>query len=411
MGLQLKRLNYGQILLDDELHIVGINSCIEERAGVQAHKCHGELVSEVFPAIDIGQLKGMIGRLPEMENGRLIDATPGSPLWPGFFELDPGAPGECQLILLNRIYRLEGSPCYSLMIFNKDAIDKIYEKDFVSQSDADQRMLQSEKLAAIGQLAAGVAHEINNPLGFVFSNLKTLGEYVRDLIRIVDNVETANTIDAVRELKQRMDYDYIRSDVGSLLTESEDGIERVKTIIGALKDFSRTGDDEFRPADLQRGLDTTLSLVNNELKYKAEIVKEYANLPPVECIISQINQVAMNLLVNAAQSIEDFGKITIRTGLEGGGAWFEVQDTGKGIEPNLLNRIFEPFFTTKPVGSGTGLGLALSYNIVQKHHGRIEVKSEVGQGTSFRVWLPSTQPKSHIDSKPRAQDKADHSMS
>jgi two-component system NtrC family sensor kinase len=133
-------------------------------------------------------------------------------------------------------------------------------------------------------------------------------------------------------------------------------------------------------------------VVNNELKYKAEVIKEYGELPEVECIQSQINQVVMNLLVNAAHAIEQFGRITLRTGRDGDWVWIEVEDNGGGIEPKLLNRIFEPFFTTKPVGKGTGLGLALSYNIMQKHSGSIEVHSEVGVGTRFRLNLPITQP-------------------
>ena len=137
---------------------------------------------------------------------------------------------------------------------------------------------------------------------------------------------------------------------------------------------------------------TTLTVVNNELKYQAEVVKEYGDLPEVEYIPSQINQVVMNLLVNAAHAIEQFGRIALRTGCEQDEVWLEVEDTGKGIEPKVLNRIFEPFFTTKPVGKGTGLGLALSYNIVQKHHGRIDVQSEVGVGTRFRIYLPIVQP-------------------
>lgn len=393
MGLKLHRLNYAQILLDENFRLVGFNPFIEARTGASAKDSHSRLIFDVFPDLDARRLSGMMSRLREAESGHVIDAEDRTLLWPGLFDDESGKMEGCQLVILNRVYDPSVASCYSLMIFHREVLDQLYDQSLVNQAVANQRMLQSEKLAAIGQLAAGVAHEINNPLGFVFSNLKTLGEYVRDLIRIVDHVETAATIDAVRDLKQRMDYDYIRSDVGSLLTESEDGIERVKTIIGALKDFSHAGEDEFRVADLQRGIDTTLSLVNNELKYKAEIVKQYGALPLVECIISQINQVAMNLLVNAAQSIEEFGKITVRTGVEGEWAWFEVQDTGKGIEAPLLNRIFEPFFTTKPVGSGTGLGLSLSYNIVQKHSGRIEVKSQLGQGTRFRVWLPIVQPK------------------
>ncbi|MGH8435470.1 MAG: sensor histidine kinase, partial [Pseudomonas sp.] len=122
------------------------------------------------------------------------------------------------------------------------------------------------------------------------------------------------------------------------------------------------------------------------------VIKEYRQLPEVECIPSQINQVVMNLLVNAAHAIERFGRITLRGGHEGDWVWLEVEDTGQGIEPHLLNRIYEPFFTTKPIGKGTGLGLSLSYNIVQKHHGRIEVHSELGKGSRFRIWLPASQP-------------------
>jgi signal transduction histidine kinase len=252
--------------------------------------------------------------------------------------------------------------------------------------------MQSEKLAAIGQLAAGVAHEINNPIGYVFSNLQTLAGYVHDLLRIIDAVDGAVSLEELRQLKRSLEYDYIRSDVEALIGESEDGIERVKKIIAALKDFAHFEEDEFRLADLHRGLDTTLNVVNNELKYKAEVVKEYGQLPAVECMPSQINQVMMNLLVNAAHAIEQFGRITLRSGHENDWVWLEVEDTGQGIAAHLLNRIYEPFFTTKPVGKGTGLGLSLSYNIVRKHNGRIEVFSTPGQGTRFRVWLPVLQP-------------------
>ena len=252
----------------------------------------------------------------------------------------------------------------------------------------NSQLLQSEKLASIGQLAAGVAHEINNPIGYVFSNLRTLAEYVQDLLRIIDAIDDAASLDALRTLKQSLEYGYIREDVQALLGESEEGIERVKTIIGALKDFSHIDEEDFVEADLHRGLDTTLNLVNNELKYKAEVVKEYGNLPPVACLPSQINQVILNLLTNAAQAIDGRGRITLRTGREGERVWFEVEDSGRGIRPEHHERLFEPFFTTKPVGEGTGLGLALSYSIVQKHGGKIEVASEVSRGSRFRVWLP-----------------------
>jgi signal transduction histidine kinase len=155
-----------------------------------------------------------------------------------------------------------------------------------------------------------------------------------------------------------------------------------------LKDFSHVGESTKLWANIEQGMDSTLNVVWNELKYKTEVIKEYAGIPEIECIPTQINQVFMNLLMNAAQAIKERGRITIRTGQEGENVWVEVEDTGSGIDPKNLSRIFDPFFTTKPVGQGTGLGLSLSYNIVQKHGGRLEVRSEVGKGTAFKVVLP-----------------------
>lgn len=257
----------------------------------------------------------------------------------------------------------------------------------------NDKLLRSEKLAGIGQLAAGVAHEINNPVGYIFSNLKTLGVYVTDLLKIIDAVDETQNIEDIKRLKRTLDYAYIRSDVEALITESGEGIDRVKKIISALQDFCYIDAQAFSLADLHRGLNTTLSVATNELKYKAVVITEYGNLPEVECNASQINQVALNLLVNAAQAIDREGTITIRTGQKGDDVWFEVEDTGKGIEPANMDRVFEPFFTTKPVGQGTGLGLALSYSIIQKHHGRIKLFSEVGQYTRMRVYLPIVQPR------------------
>ncbi|MEN5347079.1 ATP-binding protein [Achromobacter mucicolens] len=256
---------------------------------------------------------------------------------------------------------------------------------------AHSHIMQTEKLAAIGQLAAGVAHEINNPIGYVFSNLKTLGNYVRDLLKIVDAVEGVAHLDDLRHLKRNLEYDYIRNDLAALLSESADGIDRVKKIITALKDFSRPEEEGFRAFDLHHGIETTLKVVNNELKYKANIVCDFGVLPLVECNGSQINQVTLNLLINAVQAIETHGTITIRSGMNGAEVWFEVEDTGAGIEDDALHRIFEPFYTTKQLGKGTGLGLALSYGIVEQHRGRIEVVSKKGWGSRFRVWLPIHQ--------------------
>ncbi|MCE9665282.1 ATP-binding protein [Halomonas sp. M5N1S17] len=259
-------------------------------------------------------------------------------------------------------------------------------------AEVDAQLLQSEKMAAIGQLAAGVAHEINNPIGYVFSNLKALAGYVDDLVKIIDATETVSSLEELKSLIETLEYSYIRDDVQALISESEEGIGRVKTIITALKDFSHIDEEDFRPSDLHRGLDSTLNLVSNELKYKAEVIKAYGDLPEIECLPSQLNQVALNLLTNAAHAIEERGVITLSTGCEAGMAWFEVHDTGRGIKAEHIDRLFEPFFSTKAVGEGTGLGLSLSSSIVQKHGGHIEVESEEGRGTRFRVWLPIIQP-------------------
>nr|WP_127476866.1 PAS domain S-box protein [Sulfurivermis fontis] len=272
-------------------------------------------------------------------------------------------------------------------------------KDVTERRRLDEQMQQSEKLASIGQLAAGVAHEINNPVGYISSNIATLTRYLDGIFRLLNAYEEAeNAIgdSALRErlhaLKQEVDLAFLRDDIRALIDESSEGVARVKKIVQDLKDFSRQEEAEWQMADVHKGLESTLNIVHNELKYKAEVVREYADLPLVECIPSQLNQVFLNLLVNAAQAIDHHGVIHVRSGMDGAWCWVEVEDNGKGIPPEHINRLFEPFFTTKPVGKGTGLGLSISYGIVQKHGGRIEVDSEVGRGSRFRVWLPLRQP-------------------
>jgi signal transduction histidine kinase len=244
-----------------------------------------------------------------------------------------------------------------------------------------------------------VAHEINNPIGYVGSNLGTLNGYLKNLFEVVaayeeveNTVADSTALARVKAVKNKVDMEFLKEDVQSLLRESQEGIIRVKKIVQDLKDFSRADSgDEWHFANLHQGLDSTLNVASNEIKYKADVKKEYGDIPDVECLPSQLNQVFMNLLVNAAHAIEGRGAITLRTGQQGEEVWVEVADTGKGIAPEHINKIFDPFFTTKPVGKGTGLGLSLSYGIIQKHHGRIEVKSEVGKGASFKVWLPVNQ--------------------
>jgi PAS domain S-box-containing protein len=268
--------------------------------------------------------------------------------------------------------------------------------------EAHEQLLQSEKMASIGQLAAGVAHEINNPLGFVNSNMDSLKRYLNTLLAVEVAYGTAVRQEApgsvlaarIEAIAREADLAFLKDDVADLVAESLDGLKRVRQIVQALKDFSHMGDTDWLHADLHAGLDSTLTIVANEIKYKATVEKRYGSLPHIICLPSQLNQVFMNLLVNAAHAIRERGVITISTGVDGDWVWVAISDTGCGIPPQNLNRIFEPFFTTKPVGSGTGLGLSLSYSAVSKHGGRIDVESRVDAGTTFTVRLPVLPPAS-----------------
>jgi two-component system NtrC family sensor kinase len=267
----------------------------------------------------------------------------------------------------------------------------------VKLQQAHEQLLQSEKMASIGQLAAGIAHEINNPIGFVNSNMGSLQGYVTTLFGVIADYEKAicgqpELSATVARIRAGADLGFLQDDVSDLVRESLDGLKRVRDIVQSLKDFSHVGETEWQIADLHQGLNSTLNIVASEIKFKATVEKQYGQVPQIKCLASQLNQVFLNLLVNAGHAIRDKGVITIRTGAENDWVWVAISDTGSGIEPEHLNRIFEPFFTTKPVGSGTGLGLSLSYGIVSKHGGRIEVASTVGAGTTFTVRLPVAPP-------------------
>lgn len=274
--------------------------------------------------------------------------------------------------------------------------------------ETQTQLLQSEKLASIGQLAAGVAHEINNPVGYISANISSLEKYLTEIFALLSLYEDAENLiadvdakDTIAQKRDSIDLPFLKDDIGSLFSETAEGIARVRQIVQDLKDFSHSDSGEWQWANVHKGLDSTLNIVFSELKYKADIVKEYGTVPEVQCLPSQLNQVFMNLLVNAAHSIEERGTITIRTGTDNTFAWVEIEDTGCGIPEHHLTKIFDPFFTTKPVGKGTGLGLSLSYGIVEKHHGRIDVQSTVGRGTRFRVWIPIEQkPASNLEQSP-----------
>jgi len=260
---------------------------------------------------------------------------------------------------------------------------------------AQSQMLQKEKMASIGQLAAGVAHEINNPMGFIASNVSSLGRYTKKITEFIHLQDEAIASSALPELLQELDekrktlkLDFILEDIDQLIEESLDGADRVKQIVQNLKSFSRVDEAEHKEADINECLESTLNIVWNELKYKATITKEYGEIPILKCYPQQLNQVFVNLLVNASHAIEKQGEIKIKTWNGDGKIKISVSDTGAGIEKDKVEKIFEPFFTTKPVGKGTGLGLSIAYDIVKKHNGEITVETEVGKGTTFTVQIP-----------------------
>jgi PAS domain S-box-containing protein len=263
--------------------------------------------------------------------------------------------------------------------------------DTLKQSQA--QILQQEKMASVGQLAAGVAHEINNPMGFISSNLSSLAKYLERLTEFIraleENLLHNPPNEELAALRKKLKIDYILEDAGHLVEESLDGASRVKKIVQGLKNFSRIDQAERLAADINECLDTTLNIIWNELKYKCEVKKEYGELPPTVCNPQQLNQMFMNLLVNAAQAIETKGEIGIKTWADQDFIYTRISDTGSGIPQDKIKRIFEPFYTSKEVGKGTGLGLSIVYDIVVKnHHGDIQVESEVGKGTAFTVKIP-----------------------
>ena len=273
--------------------------------------------------------------------------------------------------------------------------------------DTQTQMLQSEKMASIGQLAAGVAHEINNPTGFVSSNLKTLSDYQEDIGQLLEKYQAMMEVllsdstncalaeehlDMAQDLKafeKDIDIEFLIEDIDDLIGDCREGTDRIKKIVQDLKDFAHPGEDKLQSMDINHGLESTLNVVNNEVKYKATVHKDFGDIPSVKAYPQQLNQVFMNILVNAAQAIDKKGDIHITTRIIDEFVEIDISDNGCGIDEENLNKIFDPFFTTKDVGKGTGLGMNIAYNIIKKHEGTINVSSQVGQGTTFKIRIPS----------------------
>jgi signal transduction histidine kinase len=267
-------------------------------------------------------------------------------------------------------------------------------------ADAQAKLLQSEKLASLGQLSAGIAHEINNPIAFIHSNLQTLSEYVevyqKLLLRFQDSrtvtgTELADLMEEIRVLEKEEDIEFISDDCSSLLGDTLDGTLRVKEIVKGLQEFSHINGDTKSPCDLVSCIKSTLKIVNNDIKNKCSVQTDFQTIPMAHANQGEINQVLLNLLVNAGQAVSSDGTITVSTMSENGMIHVSIKDDGAGIEEKSLDSIFDPFFTTKEVGVGTGLGLSISYGIVQDHGGTITVESEVGQGSTFTVSLPAIE--------------------
>ncbi len=254
-------------------------------------------------------------------------------------------------------------------------------------------ILQQEKMAGIGQLAAGVAHEINNPIGFISSNLGTLGRYVEKLTKFITlqtlAISSLKVKEDLKEAEKELKLDYILKDIKELVKESIDGAHRVAKIVSDLKNFSRAdGQEERALTDINGCIESTLNIIWNELKYKATVKRKYGKIPLTKCYPGQLSQVFMNIFINASQAIDKSGDITINSWQNEDSIFASISDTGCGIPKKNLSRIFDPFFTTKDVGMGTGLGMSISYEIIKKHNGEITAQSEVGKGTTFTVKLP-----------------------
>ncbi|MBN20422.1 MAG: histidine kinase [Bdellovibrionaceae bacterium] len=267
---------------------------------------------------------------------------------------------------------------------------------------AKNKLVESEKLASLGIMTAGIAHEINNPIGYVLANVTTMKDYVfsikklfqgvTELLEECPNEEIKSQLhEQLKKIKKEEDFDYLIEDISSLVNETIDGANRVKEIVHGLKVFSHMDESETQEVQINDCIDSTLKVVWNELKYKVEVHRSLGELETVECNTSQINQVLMNLFVNAGHAIEKKGNLWIETKMENGEILISVRDDGSGISKEHLKEIFNPFFTTKEVGSGTGLGLSISHGIIQKYGGTIEVESKEGEGTCFKIRLPSSQ--------------------
>ncbi|MGI9069251.1 MAG: sensor histidine kinase [Pyrinomonadaceae bacterium] len=258
------------------------------------------------------------------------------------------------------------------------------------------QLVHTEKMASLGQLSAGIAHELNNPAGFIYGNMDLLGDYLSQLQSLLGVYDKATlpeeAMQSVNSLKAKIKYERLVGDLNSILADCREGAERICDVVKNLRLFSRLDEAELKKVDIHSGIDSTVRLLSRYFSGgQVTLRRDYGDLPPISCYAGQLNQVWMNLLVNAAQAIPEQGEVGISTKLEHGSVSVAISDTGAGIPEDQLSRIFDPFFTTKPVGEGTGLGLSISYGIIERHGGTIQVESQVGAGTTFTVRIPTSE--------------------
>jgi signal transduction histidine kinase len=315
-------------------------------------------------------------------------------------EIQVGEDPLLYFVQLSKMMDISGKFAGSVMMVQDFTAERKAEEE---RSRFKAQLLQSDKMASIGQLAAGVAHEINNPIGFIASNLNRLEEYTADLIHLMEfydrltaavdtpdpgEQELKSVLARVREAESSVDLDFLCEDIQAVIHECQEGADRVRRIVADLKDFAHPGVTEPQHADINRCLESTLNMLRNELKYKVTLEKDYGQIPEILCQPHQLNQVFVNILVNAAQAIEKSGTIRISTRINGDFIRIRITDSGCGMTTEQAKRAFEPFYTTKPVGTGTGMGLYIAFQIIEQHKGQIGVSSQPGRGTTFTIDLP-----------------------
>ncbi len=295
-----------------------------------------------------------------------------------------------------------------------EELNKAYEE----LKDTQSLLVHNEKMRSLGELVAGVAHELNNPINFIYGNMVHLKEYSNNLIEIISKYEKAqqdnDNYKEIEDYKEEIDYEFLKEDLSELIQSCADGAERSKQIILDLKNFSRLDQSQIKEIDVNESLDSTLNILQNKYKDRVTMVKEYGEVPKLECFAGQMNQVFMNIFDNAAQAIQERGDVYIRTKCENNDIIIEIQDTGTGIDQEIINQIFDPFFTTKAVGEGTGMGLSITYKIIKSHNGTIEVESEKGKGTKFTIkisrdWQEKTpiEEKAEIKEDPQESEESE----